>query len=56
MSGKTGTISNKETNIGLFGSYGVNHNSEMVVVVILEGKNVKGAVAAQIAGKIYNSI
>jgi beta-lactamase regulating signal transducer with metallopeptidase domain/beta-lactamase class D len=56
VSGKTGSISDKETNTGLFVSYGVNHNSEMVVVVILQGKNEKGAVAAQIAGKIYNSI
>jgi beta-lactamase regulating signal transducer with metallopeptidase domain/beta-lactamase class D len=56
VSGKTGSISNKETNIGLFASYGVNHNSEMVVVVILEGKEERGAIAAQIAGKIYNSI
>jgi beta-lactamase regulating signal transducer with metallopeptidase domain/beta-lactamase class D len=56
VSGKTGSISNKETNTGLFASYGVNHNSEVVVVVVLEGKNVIGADAAQIAGKIYNSI
>ena len=56
VSGKTGSISNKETNTGLFVSYGVNHNSEMVVVVVLEGKNEIGAVAAQVAGKIYNSI
>jgi cell division protein FtsI/penicillin-binding protein 2 len=56
VSGKTGSISNIETNIGLFVSYGVNHNSEMVVVVVLDGKNERGAVAAQIAGKIYNSI
>jgi beta-lactamase regulating signal transducer with metallopeptidase domain/beta-lactamase class D len=56
VSGKTGTISNKETNIGLFASYGVNNNSELVIVVVLEGKNERGAVAAQIAGKIYNSI
>jgi beta-lactamase regulating signal transducer with metallopeptidase domain/beta-lactamase class D len=56
VSGKTGSISNKETKTGLFVSYGVNHNSEMVVVVVLEGKNVIGAVAAQVAGKIYNSI
>ncbi len=56
VSGKTGTISNKETNIGLFASYGANQNSEMVVVVVLEGKDERGAVAAQIAGKIYNSI
>jgi beta-lactamase regulating signal transducer with metallopeptidase domain/beta-lactamase class D len=56
VSGKTGSISNKETNIGLFASYGVKHNSEMVVVVILEEKNVNGADAAEVAGKIYNSI
>jgi len=56
VSGKTGSISNKETNIGLFVSYGINNNSEMVVVVVLDGKNERGAVAAQIAGKIYNSI
>ena len=56
VSGKTGSISNKETNTGLFVSYGVNHNSEMVVVVVLEGKNGSGAIAAQVAGKIYNSI
>ncbi|MDT4952932.1 MAG: hypothetical protein QOJ02_1070 [Acidobacteriota bacterium] len=56
VSGKTGSISNKETKTGLFASYGLNHNSEMVVVVILEGKNEIGATAAQIAGQIYNSI
>ena len=56
VSGKTGSISNKETNTGVFVSYGVNHNSEMVVVVVLEGKNEIGAAAAQIAGQIYNSI
>jgi beta-lactamase regulating signal transducer with metallopeptidase domain/beta-lactamase class D len=56
VSGKTGSISNKETKTGWFASYGVNHNSEMVVVVILEGKNEIGATAAQIAGQIYNSI
>lgn len=56
VSGKTGTISNKETNIGLFASYGISDNSEMVVVVVVEGKNERGATAAQIAGKIYNSI
>jgi beta-lactamase class D len=56
VSGKTGSITSAETNIGLFVSCGVNHNSEMVVVVILEGKNEEGAVAAQIAGKIYKSI
>ena len=56
VSGKTGSISNKETNIGLFASYGANRNSEMVVVVVLEGKNVIGAVAAEVAGKIYDSI
>lgn len=56
VSGKTGSISSKETNIGLFASYGANQNSEMVVVVVLEGKDERGAVAAQIAGKIYNSI
>jgi beta-lactamase regulating signal transducer with metallopeptidase domain/beta-lactamase class D len=56
VSGKTGSVSNKDTNIGLFASYGINNNSEMVVVVVLDGKNEKGAIAAQIAGKIYNSI
>jgi cell division protein FtsI/penicillin-binding protein 2 len=56
VSGKTGSVSNKETNIGLFVSYGINNTSEMVVVVALDGKNEKGAIAAQVAGKIYNSI
>lgn len=56
VSGKTGSVSNKETNIGMFVSYGINNNSEMVVIVVLEGKNVKGAVAAEVAGKIYSSI
>ena len=56
ISGKTGSVSNKETNIGLFASYGINNNSEMVVVVVLEGKNEKGGVAAEVAGKIYASI
>jgi beta-lactamase regulating signal transducer with metallopeptidase domain/beta-lactamase class D len=56
VSGKTGSISNEETKIGLFVSYGINHNSEVVVVVVLEGKNEIGADAAQIAGQIYNSI
>jgi beta-lactamase regulating signal transducer with metallopeptidase domain/beta-lactamase class D len=56
VSGKTGSISNEETKTGLFVSYGINHNSEVVVVVVLEGKNEIGADAAQIAGQIYNSI
>lgn len=56
VSGKTASVSNKDGAIGLFASYGINNNSEMVVVVALDGKNEKGAIAAQIAGKIYNSI
>jgi beta-lactamase regulating signal transducer with metallopeptidase domain/beta-lactamase class D len=56
VSGKTGSVSDKGTKTGLFVSYGVNHSSEMVVVVVLEGKNEIGAAAAQIAGQIYNSL
>lgn len=56
VSGKTGSVSNKETNTGLFVSCGINNNSEIVIVVALDGKNVRGAIAAQVAGKIYNSI
>lgn len=56
VSGKTGTISNNDTDIGLFASYGSNKNSELVIVVVLEGKGERGATAAQIAGKIYASV
>lgn len=56
VSGKTGTIANNDANIGLFASYGLSKNSELVIVVVLEGNGEKGAVAAQIAGKIYASV
>lgn len=56
VSGKTGSVSTKETDIGLFASYGFKNDSEMVIVVVLEGKNERGAIAAEIAGKIYKSI
>lgn len=56
VSGKTGTIANNDTDIGFFASYGSTKNSELVIVVVLEGKGEKGAAAAQIAGKIYASV
>ena len=56
VSGKTGSIANKESKTGLFVSYGVNQNAEYVVVVLLEGEKAIGAAAAKIAGKIYRSI
>jgi beta-lactamase regulating signal transducer with metallopeptidase domain/beta-lactamase class D len=56
VSGKTGSVSSKETDIGLFASYGIKNDSEIVLIVVLEGKNERGAIAAQIAGKIYKSI
>jgi cell division protein FtsI/penicillin-binding protein 2 len=56
ISGKTGSVSSKETDIGLFASYGIKNDSEIVVIVVLKGKNERGAIAAQIAGKIYKSI
>jgi len=56
VSGKTGTVAHNDANIGLFASYGIRQNSELVIVVVLEGKKEKGAVAAQIAGRIYDSV
>ncbi len=56
VSGKTGTIANNDANVGLFASHGLSKNSELVIVVVLEGKKENGAVAAQIAGNIYGSV
>jgi beta-lactamase regulating signal transducer with metallopeptidase domain/beta-lactamase class D len=56
VSGKTGSIAFQGTNIGLFASYGVNPDSEMVVVVVLEGKDAEGSDAAEVAGEIYNTL
>jgi beta-lactamase regulating signal transducer with metallopeptidase domain/beta-lactamase class D len=56
VAGKTGTIAEKESNVGLFVSYAPVDTPRLVVVVITRGKDEYGSVAAEIAGKIYRAL
>jgi penicillin-binding protein 2 len=53
VAGKTGTISNGESSVGLFTSYAPAENPRLVIAVVTRGKDESGAGAAKIAGKIY---
>jgi beta-lactamase regulating signal transducer with metallopeptidase domain/beta-lactamase class D len=56
IAGKTGTISNGEASTGMFASYAPADDPQLVVVVLLKGKDESGAVAAQVAGSIYKGL
>jgi len=56
IAGKTGTTDGKTVGTGLFISFAPVNNPRLVVVVAIEGKDVRGAIAAQIAGTIYQGL
>lgn len=56
IAGKTGTLTGKEGNIGLFASYAPADSPRLTVVVLTQGDGVKGATAAKIAGAIYKAL
>jgi penicillin-binding protein 2 len=56
IAGKTGSLTGKEGNIGLFASYAPADSPRLTVVVLTTGDGVKGATAAKIAGAIYKAL
>jgi beta-lactamase regulating signal transducer with metallopeptidase domain len=56
IAGKTGTLTGKEGNIGLFASYAPADSPRLTVVVLTQGDGMKGATAAKIAGAIYKAL
>jgi hypothetical protein len=56
IAGKTGSLTGKEGNIGLFASYAPSDSPRLTVVVLTSGDGVKGATAAKIAGAIYKAL
>lgn len=56
IAGKTGTVDNGNASVGYFTSFAPANDPRYVVVVITKGKDVRGAVSAEIAGKIYRSL
>jgi beta-lactamase regulating signal transducer with metallopeptidase domain/beta-lactamase class D len=56
IAGKTGTLSNGEASTGMFAAYAPADDPQLVVVVLIRGKNESGAMAAQVAGSIYRGL
>jgi beta-lactamase regulating signal transducer with metallopeptidase domain len=56
VAGKTGSLTGKGGNIGLFASYAPADFPRLTVVVLTSGDGVKGATAAKIAGSIYKAL
>lgn len=56
IAGKTGTTDGKIAGTGLFTSFAPVNNPHLVIVVAIEGKDVRGAIAAHIAGTIYQGL
>jgi beta-lactamase regulating signal transducer with metallopeptidase domain/beta-lactamase class D len=56
IAGKTGTVSNGQSSVGMFASYAPADDPRLVVVVLTRGKNESGATAAQVAGSIYKAL
>jgi penicillin-binding protein 2 len=56
--GKTGTCSDPASRLGWFVSYANQANPKIVLVVLMRGHtaNIKGATAAEVAGKIYRRL
>jgi cell division protein FtsI/penicillin-binding protein 2 len=56
--GKTGTCSDSESRVGWFVSYADQQHPKIVLAVLMRGQsaNVKGAMAAEIAGRIYKRL
>lgn len=56
LAGKTGSITARESSVGLFASYAPADDPRLVVVVLTRGRDESGPVAATIAGTIYRSL
>ncbi len=56
VAGKTGTCTGSRDKLGLFTSFSDVDNPRLVVTVITTGSTEAGKRAAQIAGRVYNSI
>src|SRR4030095_7059714 len=56
VAGKTGTCTGNRDKLGLFTSFSSVDNPRLVVTVITSGSTEAGKRAAEIAGRIYNSI
>ena len=56
--GKTGTCSDSESRVGWFVSYADQQHPKIVLAVLMRGQSasVKGAMAAEIAGRIYKRL
>jgi beta-lactamase regulating signal transducer with metallopeptidase domain len=54
--GKTGSVSNGASSLGIFASYAPANDPRMVVVVLTKGPKESGAVAATLAGTIYRDL
>ena len=56
VAGKTGTIADADSSVGLFTSYAPVNDPRLVIVVAVQGKDERGSVAAGIAGTIYRAL
>jgi hypothetical protein len=56
IAGKTGSLTGKDGDLGLFASYAPADSPRLTVVVLTQGDGVKGATAAKIAGAIYKAL
>lgn len=56
IAGKTGSLTGKDGDLGLFASYAPADSPRLTVVVLAQGDGVKGATAAKIAGAIYKAL
>ncbi len=56
IAGKTGTLTNKESSLGLFASYAPADDPRLTVVVLTSGEGTNGPTTAKIAGAIYRGL
>lgn len=56
VAGKTGTLLDDKSGVGLFASYAPADDPRLVVVVVTHGQNEHGAAAAGVAGTIYRAL
>jgi beta-lactamase regulating signal transducer with metallopeptidase domain/beta-lactamase class D len=56
IAGKTGTVSDGQSSIGMLASYAPVNDPQLVIVVLIRGRNENGAKAAQVAGAIYKGL
>jgi beta-lactamase regulating signal transducer with metallopeptidase domain len=56
VAGKTGTLVDEQSPVGIFASYAPADDPRLVVVVVTRGQNESGPVAAGVAGEIYRAL